>query len=417
MKPTRLHASFSDLVVYCFNVLRLKRMSALKKFIQMISLTAFIILLSFLNKLNTDGPSHSKLGKHKGIFLDASASSGPSQDESVSGIHGSLDSVTTSLSSHFHPGFPNPPGSTYSRVIVIPRLQTDNISWISDELPDVDTAVYIANDPLAALHPPKNKGHEVMIYLSYIINHYDTLPDIIVFIHAHRWTHHNNALLAYDAVEMVRRLNSDYVTREGYVNMRCHWSPGCPEWLHSDYQPESLEKQEEIVLSKSWSELFPSDPLPAALGQACCAQFALSKERVLSIPLSRYIFYRDWITRTPLSDYVSGRIWEYSWQFLFTGQRILCPAEHICYCGGFGLCFGGPSEFEEFEELRRRKKNFELKMNEPGDQRDQRSNASMLKYAHSKTQIANLEQEIASRKQDALERGLNPRNRAEECGA
>ncbi len=402
-------------------------MSALKKLIQVISTVAFLVLFSFLNKLNTEqefSRGKHRVGRHEETLLDASAWSFPSRDGSVSENRGSLDSAASTLSSHFHPGILKPLGSTYSRVMVIPRLQRDNISWVSDELPDVDTAVYIANDPMAALHPPKNKGHEVMIYLSYIINHYDILPDIIIFMHAHRWTHHNNALLAYDSAEMVRRLNSDYVTREGYVNMRCHWSPGCPEWLHPGNPRESLEKQEEVVLSKSWSELFPSDPLPIALGQACCAQFALSKERVLSIPLSRFVLYRDWIMRTPLSDYMSGRIWEYSWQFLFTGQSIYCPAEHICYCGGFGLCFGGASKFEEFEELRRKKQNFELEMNElhnrrasgrESDVEPQRRNASTVRYAYLSNQIKILEQELASRKENALKRGLNPENRAEEC--
>ena len=309
--------------------------------------------------------------------------------------------------------------------MVIPRLQTDNISWISEELPDVDAAVYIANSPVAALHPPKNKGHEVMTYLTYIIDHYDALPDILIFLHSHRWTHHNNALLAYDASEMVRKLNSDYVIREGYVNLRCHWSPGCPEWLHPGNPQESLEKQEEVVLSRCWSELFPSDPLPASLGQACCAQFALSKERVLSIPLSRFIFYRDWIARTTLSDYISGRIWEYSWQFLFTGQSIYCPAEHICYCGGFGLCFGGASEFEEFEELRRKKQTLEVEADELRERRaldpanhseSQISNVSFVRYAYLNSHIETLENELRMRKGNALERGLSDRIRAEECG-
>lgn len=402
-------------------------MSTSKKLIQLISIAALIVLFSFLNRLNTEEFSRGKhrVGKHEEIFLDILAWPIPGRDGSISQTRGSLDSAATLTSSHFKPGVPKRLGSTYSRVMVIPRLQSDNISWVSDELPDLDTTVYIANNQLAALHPPKNKGHEVMIYLSYIINHYDALPDTLIFMHAHRWTHHNNALLAYDAAEMVRRLNSDYVTSEGYVNMRCHWSPGCPEWLHPGDPQESLEKQEEVVLSRCWSELFPSQPLPAALGQACCAQFAVSKQRVLSIPLSRFIFYRDWIARTPLSDYISGRIWEYSWHFLFTGQSIYCPAEHTCYCGGFGLCFGGASKLAEFEELRRKKQNFEMEMDELHVRRAlsgeieedfQRGNASVVRYAYLNNQVESLEQELALRKEDALKRGLNPRNRAEECG-
>ena len=402
-------------------------MSALKKLVLLISTAAFIIIFSSFKKLNTDNfhGANQRVGRYEETFLDTSTWSTVGHDGSTNKIQISSDSATFSLPSHFHPGVPKPLGSKYRRVMVIPRLQTDNISWISEELPDVDAAVYMANNPVAALHPPKNKGHEVMTYLTYIIDHYDALPDILIFLHSHRWTHHNNALLAYDASEMVRKLNSDYVIREGYVNLRCHWSPGCPEWLHPGNLQESLEKQEEVVLSRCWSELFPSDPLPASLGQACCAQFAVSKERVLSIPLSRFIFYRDWIARTTLSDYISGRIWEYSWQFLFTGQSIYCPAEHICYCGGFGLCFGGASEFEEFEELRRRKQTLEVEADELRERRaldpaiqseSQRSNVSFVRYAYLNSHIEALNNELRMRKGNALERGLSDRIRAEECG-
>ena len=417
----------SQVALHDSRVPGLLEMSVLKKLSQLISIAAFIVLFSFLNKLNTEDVSSSKqsIEDYEKMTLDAPVWSVSSRSRSTSEVRGSHDPVASSISPHFHPGVPKPLGSTYSRVMIIPRLQSDNISWVSDELPDVNTAVYVADDPLGALHPPKNKGHEVMIYLSYIINHYDALPDILIFMHAHRWTHHNNALLAYDAAEMVRNLKSDYVMSEGYVNMRCSWSPGCPEWLHPSDPRETLEKQEEIILSKCWSELFPFDPIPAALGQACCAQFALSKDRVLSVPLSRFVFYRDWIARSPLSDYVSGRVWEYSWQFLFTGQSIYCPAEHICYCCGFGLCFGGASEFEEFLELRRKKQSLELEATELREQRalnwttdikSQRSNAAEDNYAYLSNQIAILRQELAERKDDAMKRGANPRGRAQECG-
>ena len=392
-------------------------MSALKKLIQMIFIAGLVVIFSYLNQLSNEQSLHGKqrLRKHEKIFLNAPPRPLPDRHGSIARIQGSLNAAASSLSSYFHPGVRKPLGSTYSRVMVIPRLKSDNISWVSDELPNVDTVFYIANDPLAALHPPKNKGHEVMIYLSYIIDHYDALPDIIIFMHAHRWTHHNNPSLSYDAAEMVRRLNGDYVTKEGYVNMRCHWAPGCPEWLHSGDIRESIQKQEELLLSRSWKELFPLDPLPNALGQACCAQFALSKERVLSIPLSRFIFYRDWIMKTPLSDYISGRIWEYSWQYLFKGQSILCPAEHICYCGAFGICFGGALEYREFEDLHQRKKSLEVEMQQLSVQRGQRDNTFAIRYAYLNNSITSLEQETTLRKEDALRRGLDPKNRAKEC--
>lgn len=312
-------------------------------------------------------------------------------------------------------------GSTYSRMIVVPRLKDDDLSWISLELPRTSTAIYVANDPTATLHPPRNKGHEVMVYLTYLIDHYYNLSDITIFMHAHRWTHHNLEVLGHDSAEMVRRLNGDYVTHEGYVNMRCQWYPGCPEWLHPRDARETMDKQEQVVLTKSWQELFPSEPLPAALGQACCAQFAVSKERVLSIPLGRFVFYRDWMLRTSLSDYVSGRIWEYLWHFIFTGNHRHCPSEEVCHCQGFGVCFGGNAGYKKYQELRQLKDRFESELEDWPKrstmteesivgkwERNNSSGANMVnlsRHTYLVNQVESLEEEIRERRKEATKKG------------
>ncbi|KAL9011978.1 MAG: hypothetical protein Q9173_003220, partial [Seirophora scorigena] len=142
------------------------------------------------------------------------------------------------------------PASNYSRIVVIPSMQEDDTRWIRKQLPEMDVSITIANNPAAPKHAPKNKGHEVMIYLTYLIDNYDRLPDIVLFMHSHRWTHHNNHLLGFDASQMIRALNNAHVVREGYVNMRCHWSPGCPEWLRTNTGQDTLGKQEESVLER-----------------------------------------------------------------------------------------------------------------------------------------------------------------------
>ena len=253
---------------------------------------------------------------------------------------------------------------TYRRAMVVARMQEDDIAWMSENLPGIDFNVYIANDAKAQLHPPKNKGHEVMIYLTFIIDHYEQLPDIVLFMHAHRFTHHNSEIFGFDAIPMIERLSNEYVIRQGYVNMRCDWSPGCPQGLRPGAPHEALDKQEEVVLSRCWYELFPNDSLPETIAQACCAQFAVSKERLQSIPKSRYVFYRDWMMRTPLSDYISGRIWEYSWQLLFTNQTVFCPDEYTCYCDGFGICFGGQQRYNDYKMLRHTKQEYENELKE-----------------------------------------------------
>lgn len=408
-------------------------MTMLRKLLQLSGVAAFIVLVSFLRKLDTHEEPRSRptIEGHHDASVDPLSWS-HSGNKISNSKHDDISNARADIhKAQYYAGRPNPSGAIYTRAIIIPRMKNENISWIANELPDLDSVIYVANDPSASLHPPKNKGHEVMIYLTYIIDHYDNLPDISIFMHAHRWTHHNNHLLGHDAVQMIRRLNSDYVTREGYVNMRCEWYPGCPEWLHPDNAKESLAKQEEEVLPRAWKELFPTSPLPKALGQACCAQFALSRERILSISLSQFIFYRDWVMRTPLSNYVSGRIWEYTWQFLYTGKSTVCPKEHICYCDGFGVCFGGDREYKDFERLHQKKEGYEREVREDrarrtglrdGGDGHGKGNASLVKYEdparviHLQKQVEALEEEMSGRKAAALERGNDPEKRARECG-
>lgn len=57
----------------------------------------------------------------------------------------------------------------------------------------------------------------MMVYLSYIIDRYEDLADVNVFVHSHRWAWHNNELLGNDAVEIISRLSSERVQREGFM--------------------------------------------------------------------------------------------------------------------------------------------------------------------------------------------------------
>ena len=146
--------------------------------------------------------------------------------------------------------------------------------------------------------------------------------------------------------------------------------------MHPGNLEEDVNKQEETILARSWSEIFPLDPIPKVLAQPCCAQFAISKDRIRSLPLARYVFFRDWLLRTPLSDYISGRVWEYLWQYIFTGEHVVCPAEHVCYCDGYGVCFGGEKEYRAYYHRARELGELEEELNRWNEKQDAFSNAS-----------------------------------------
>ncbi|KAJ5421581.1 hypothetical protein N7491_010026 [Penicillium cf. griseofulvum] len=309
----------------------------------------------------------------------------------------------------FIPGTPKPPGYKYSKTIVVTRTKGEDTSWIAEELPDWDHAIYVADDPSAPLHPPKNKGHEVMIYLTYIVDHYDKLPDVAVFMHSHQFAWHNDNLFAGNAADLLRRLNLNRVIREGYMNTRCGFGPGCPAWMHPGAVEEDESKQEEIMLARAWGELFPDQPIPSVLSQPCCAQFALSRDRIQSIPRARFVFYRDWLLSTDLSDYIAGRIWEYLWQFIFTGEAVLCVDEN---------------EFNTYREVEAKKNEIQQQLDNwmwlsdeigfddsigPDDMGSEAGDALF-------NQLQEKQQEVIDILSAAMERGKNPQYRAQEAG-
>ncbi|KAF2269876.1 hypothetical protein CC78DRAFT_529042 [Lojkania enalia] len=155
-----------------------------------------------------------------------------------------------------------------------------------------------------------------MVYLTFIIDNYDELPDNVLFIHPQRYQWHNDDP-DYDGLPMLRHFQIPYLEKEGYVNIRCAWSLGCP----SEIKPLAEEGEHRAAVhaggdyKKGFEALFPGLEVPKVVGVSCCAQFAATREKIRARPKSDYIRYRDWLLLTDLDDDHSGRVLEYSWQY------------------------------------------------------------------------------------------------------
>jgi hypothetical protein len=328
-----------------------------------------------------------------------------------------------------------PPGLPYTRNLVMARIKKENVTWL-DEVdlgPEITPMVYVADDSKAPLHPPKNKGHEVMVYLTYIIDFYDELPDVSIFMHSHRYAWHNDDLLNFDAGEMIKRLSSERVQRQGYMNMRCHWTPGCPEWIHPGQIEPDKDKLEQALMAEAWAELFPLKPIPKVLAQPCCSQFALSRDKIRELPRETYSLFRDWLLRSEHRDSMSGRIFEYLWQVIFTDQSTFCPNQRTCYCDGFGVCFESEETFDKWFEIRYQLKSAEEELREWHNKADeieryrkdgklQAIEAGELKVPEfGKDQqlaslIRKLRADLEARRLQAIQRGTDAKIRAESDG-
>ena len=249
--------------------------------------------------------------------------------------------------------------SAEDKAVVIAKMAAENTSWVTDELHDWQHAIYHMDDPNWILHPPVNKGRESMAYLTFvcdklpwsrtnihlmlpqIISHYAVLPEVVVFLHPHRngWPQawHTDAA-DYDNVNSIRGLRLDYVRENGYANMRCIEVPGCPD----EVQPfrNDVEREYEIAFADAYTYMFGGNhsTVPHTFATPCCAQFAVSAERVRKRPLEDYVRYRQWLIDTTLENYDSGRVMEYLWHVIFGKDPVWCPELHQCWCDQFGRC-------------------------------------------------------------------------------
>jgi hypothetical protein len=163
------------------------------------------------------------------------------------------------------------------------------------------------------LHTSKNKGREAGVYLTYIVENYEKLPLTIAFVHPHEdgypraW--HTDAD-GYSNVKSLSSLQTDFVQRNGYANLRCIGNPGCPDDIQPFRNDEDRQAEHEVV--DAWKKLFGNDDVPEVIGVPCCAQFAVSRDQVHKRPLKFYVNALKWLHETPLDDDTSGRVFEYS---------------------------------------------------------------------------------------------------------
>jgi Protein of unknown function (DUF3431) len=248
------------------------------------------------------------------------------------------------------------------KVHLVPAAITWNdLKWTERlNIPNLEVIPYIADNPRAKHHPPTNRGNEAMLYLTYLYEFYDELPDITIFTHGSDWSWHIDGALQYSTAYAIEHLDLNEVRRRKYVNMRVSWLRACPNWINTSVTiwSEGFDQKlrpEERFMKSAFQENFPNDPVPPILSQPCCSQFAVTKEAIRSNPRSQYKMQMDWLQNTRLESEVSGRVWEHMWQYLFTKKPIDCPAEHKALCKRYHICFEGQDDWDKWKTLEAKK--------------------------------------------------------------
>ncbi|KAK3065625.1 hypothetical protein LTR53_018207, partial [Teratosphaeriaceae sp. CCFEE 6253] len=221
---------------------------------------------------------------------------------------------------------PPPEQPPYGAVVLAAR-STDDLSWMKAVEQEWTTYPFDVDNPDnedLRLQIPMSKGHEAMVYLTWIINHYDSLPWHAVFVHGHRESWHQED----DIAGLIKDLKRNVLARAGYTSLRCDWYPSCPAELRPldhdavPWGPGVHREEVELAIAGNWRQLFPGEKLPPTIASPCCAQFAVTRQAVLRRPKADYERLQQWLCGTLLVDDVSGRVLEKLWAYIFTGESV-----------------------------------------------------------------------------------------------
>ncbi|KAI5250996.1 hypothetical protein E4T42_04673 [Aureobasidium subglaciale] len=148
---------------------------------------------------------------------------------------------------------------------VVASQATDDTEWLAAFFPSWGHNIYPVGN--------HTKGHEAMVYLTYVIDNYHLLPDIVIFLHAARYQWHNDDPL-YDNARALSRLQLLYIQKQGYVNLRCAWRPGCPSEIRPHEASvgalsDKFGMRTGPFFAGAFRELLPELTVPEDVGVGC----------------------------------------------------------------------------------------------------------------------------------------------------
>ena len=222
-----------------------------------------------------------------------------------------------------------------AKTLVVSARSQNVIQWMDDVQEDWIQYPYLVTEdtnPNSTLSVPANNGNEAMRYFSFIIDNYDSLPDIIAFRHGHNTTWHQRF---------------DSVRSRSYHDFNCQRTNfGCDQHIYladkqragnsSNDEPDKLlstrsEPPVDEAIYENWDAWF-GVPLPEDLAAACCAQFVVTKQAVYQRTKEKYIKFREWLLSTDLGDWHSGMVFERLWHVIFGMAPVICGSDEQCYC-------------------------------------------------------------------------------------
>jgi hypothetical protein len=163
---------------------------------------------------------------------------------------------------------------------------------------DINVMIYDKENPNNPLNVPVNKGNEASVYLKYIIDYYDDLPDFTFFIHDEEYAwHHSGSII--DKYDEAMKSNLMYYN----INDRAGWN-------RTDLIPPETYVELLKFYDKYIEAYIPISKVPNnedfIFGYIGSAQFLIHKKLIQNLPREFYSNLYDWIITTDLPNELSG---------------------------------------------------------------------------------------------------------------
>lgn len=191
-------------------------------------------------------------------------------------------------------------------VFVVIAHYKENVDWVKN----LKYKYKIISRQGIQYETPPNRGNEASSYLEYIIENYDNLDDVTVFVHAHRsdWHHVENI------DEKINRMAFD----KNYYNFNTNDNNNSLTTLTGF--PSELAKTKALI--PSLESVLNIKINPDKIIYRNSAQFYVKKDVIRKY--SKEVYYRlyIWLMVCPESTYWTSRVFEYIWHIIFTGNHV-----------------------------------------------------------------------------------------------
>jgi hypothetical protein len=199
--------------------------------------------------------------------------------------------------------------NNYTNIVVSRYNRNVDFVYRINNNKNINILIYDKENPTNPYNVPVNRGQEASVYLKYIADYYDQLPDYTFFIHDEEYAwHHSGSII--DKYQEAIASNKKYYN----INDKCQWNT--PNMIDSNLYRELLEWYSEYIERYIPIERVPNNK-DFIYGYVGSAQFLVHKDIIRILPKEFYEKLYNWIITTDISSYKTSRFLEWTWHIFW----------------------------------------------------------------------------------------------------